>query len=443
MLRTERDRIIVGSGLVAGDRVCTSPLDAALEGMNVRVVEDAAQPSVETPETTPARKAAMNGAIAWFARNHVAANLLMALMVVGGLFSLPRIQQKTFPDIDVDIISVAVAYLGAAPEEVEQGVCVRIEEEINGLNGIEQITSSAAEGACGVSAELMTGYPVDRALAEIKNAVDSITTFPDETEKPIVSHVEIQPNRAADRGQRTAPRNASLKVFGERIRDSIASLPGVTQVELNNARDYEISIEVSEESLQRHRPDLRRGRCRGATGLPRSPRRLDQDAAAARSCCAPRARPTSGATSRRSCCAPEPTGRGCCCRMSPRSSTASTTTTAMPSSTVIQRVTVTVYRVGDQKVLELVDAVQAHLEELAASPARGPDHSRSGRTPARPSRDRLDILIRNGVSGFILVFVVLALFLRLKLAIWVSIGVPLSILGALSLFPDCATSRST
>jgi multidrug efflux pump subunit AcrB len=123
----------------------------------------------------------VKGVIAWFARNHVAANLLMVLMVVGGLVSLPIIQQKTFPDIDINVISIAVTYLGAAPEEVESGVCVRIEEEINGVNGIKEIRSSAAEGACGVSAELMDGYPVDRALSEIKNAVDSITTFPVET----------------------------------------------------------------------------------------------------------------------------------------------------------------------------------------------------------------------------------------------------------------------
>ena len=134
----------------------------------------------------------MNGAIAWFARNHVAANLLMALMVIGGLVSLPNIQQRTFPDIQVDVIAVNVVYLGAAPEEVEQGVCIRIDEEIYGITGIEKLTSSAAEGACGVSAELISGYPIDRALSEINNAVDGITTFPDVTEKPLVSHVEVR-----------------------------------------------------------------------------------------------------------------------------------------------------------------------------------------------------------------------------------------------------------
>ncbi|MBW2425314.1 MAG: efflux RND transporter permease subunit, partial [Deltaproteobacteria bacterium] len=165
----------------------------------------------------------MKSAIAWFARNHVAANLLMAAMAVGGIVMMPRIQQKSFPDIDVNVISVGVVYLGAAPEEVEQGVCIRIEEEIHGIEGIEKLSSSAAEGACGVSAELIDGYPVDRALSEIKNAVDSITTFPVETEKPIVSHVQIKRTAlqialSADASER------ALKIYGERLRDSIASL---------------------------------------------------------------------------------------------------------------------------------------------------------------------------------------------------------------------------
>ena len=88
----------------------------------------------------------MNGPIEWFARNHVAANLLLMLIVVSGIAALPTIQQKIFPDIDVDMISIWVAHLGAAPEEVEEGVCVRIEEEIQGIDGIETITSSASRG---------------------------------------------------------------------------------------------------------------------------------------------------------------------------------------------------------------------------------------------------------------------------------------------------------
>ena len=131
----------------------------------------------------------MRGIIAWFVQNSVAANLLMVLVLAAGIVGLPSIKQQTFPDLDVDIIQIGVPYLGASPSEVEEGVCIRIEEELQGVEGIDQMTSSASEGACGVTVEILTGYPVDRALAEIKNKVDSISTFPEETEKPIINHL--------------------------------------------------------------------------------------------------------------------------------------------------------------------------------------------------------------------------------------------------------------
>ncbi|MHA7837734.1 MAG: efflux RND transporter permease subunit, partial [bacterium] len=371
-------------------------------------------------------------AIAWFARNHVAANLLMAAMAVGGLVMLPSIQQKTFPDIDIDVISIGVEYRGAAPEEVEQGVCIRIEEEINGINGIEQITSSAAEGACGVSAELIEGYPVDRALSEIKNAVDSITTFPVETEKPIVSHVEIkrtvlQIAISADTSERT------LKIHGERIRDSIASLPDVTQVELQNVRDYEISVEVSEEALRRF----------GLTfdEVVRAVRRgsLDRPGGSIKT--------TSGEILLRAkgqaYTAPEFE------RIVLRTDPDGTRLLLGDVATIVDgfeeedrharfdgkpAVSVKVFRVGEQKVLELVESVTAHLETLRAQLPEGLDLT-VWTNSAQTLRDRLQILVKNGIGGFFLVFVVLATFLRLRLAIWVSLGVPLSILGALALFP--------
>jgi len=374
----------------------------------------------------------MSRAIAWFARNHVAANLLMALMAVGGLASLSSIQQRTFPDISVDVISVSVLYLGAAPEEVEQGVCVRIEEEITGLNGIEEITSSAAEGACRVSAELLEDYPVDRALSEIKNAVDSITTFPVETEKPVISHVELkrtvlQLAISADASEK------SLKVYGERIRDAIASLPGVTQVELGNARDYEISIEVAEGNLRRY-------------GLT-----FDEVVAAVRRGSLDRpggSIKTSGGevllrTQGQAYTAPEFE------TIVLRSGIDGTRLLLSDVATVVDgfdeddryafidgnpTVSVRVFRVGEQRVLDLVDQVQRRLKELRAQLPEGLDIT-VWRNSATTLRDRLDILINNGVGGFFLVFAVLSFFLRFKLAIWVSIGVPLSILGALFLFP--------
>ncbi|MGI9590925.1 MAG: efflux RND transporter permease subunit, partial [Myxococcota bacterium] len=193
----------------------------------------------------------MKRGVAWFAENHVAANLLMLLIIVAGIAAISRIQQKSFPDIDVEVVQVGVTYLGASPEEVEEGVCIRIEESIQSIDGIEKLTSTATEGACGVSAELVAGYPVDRAVSEIKNAVDAITTFPEETEKPIVSNYQIRRN-AIQLALSGDASEGALKLLGERVRDDITALPDITQVELEASRNYEISIEVPEDSLQRH-----------------------------------------------------------------------------------------------------------------------------------------------------------------------------------------------
>ena len=193
----------------------------------------------------------MKGPIAWFVDNPVAANLLMGLIVLGGLVALPNVQQKTMPDIDIEIVEVSVEYLGAAPEEVETGVCIRIEEAIAGIEGIDRIRSVSAEGACKVTIELISGYPKDRALSDVKNRVDRIDTFPAEAEKPLVNLYQIRHNELQIALSGAATERA-LKIHGERLRDGITANTSATQVELLNARDDEISIEVSEESLRRH-----------------------------------------------------------------------------------------------------------------------------------------------------------------------------------------------
>ena len=193
----------------------------------------------------------MSGPIEWFARNHIAANLLLGAIVMAGLVALPGMPQKSFPDIDIKLITVSVLYLGAAPEEVEEGVCIRIEEELEGVVGIKEIRSTATEGSCAVQVELYEDADDSRALDDVKNRIDSIDTFPEETEKPIVTLVS--PKRSVMDIAITGPEDErTLKELGQRVRDEIAALPEVTHVELSNTRPYEISIEVSEASLRRY-----------------------------------------------------------------------------------------------------------------------------------------------------------------------------------------------
>ena len=175
----------------------------------------------------------------------------MALIIMSGLLSIPQIPKKFFPDIEIPYVFVTVPYLGAAPEEVERGVCMRIEEKLEGIEGIDKISSYSSEGMCTVTAELFESTDPSRALDEIKNQVDSITTFPKETEKPITNLVN--PKRKVLDLTLTGPTDErELKELAEDIRYELTQLKGLSQAEIVAVRPYEISVEVSEESLRRH-----------------------------------------------------------------------------------------------------------------------------------------------------------------------------------------------
>ncbi len=193
----------------------------------------------------------MNRVIEWFAKNSVAANLLMIMILAAGLLTAPRIKQEVFPEFALDIITVSVVYRGAAPEEVEEGVCVRVEEAIQGLEGIKRITSTANEGVGTVTVELALGADPARMLDDIKSRVDAIDTFPEETEQPVIREITNQ-RQVIDVAVSGDTDETTLKYLAEQVRDEIAALPDITLVSLSGARPYEISIEVSESSLRQH-----------------------------------------------------------------------------------------------------------------------------------------------------------------------------------------------
>jgi multidrug efflux pump subunit AcrB len=371
-------------------------------------------------------------AIAWFAENHVAANLLMVLIVAGGIAALPAIEQRTFPEFEIDIIQVGVTYLGAAPEEVEEGVCVRIEEEVSNIEGIDRITSTATEGACGVTLEILSGYPIDRALSEIKNAVDGISTFPEETEKPVVSHLSLRSVelQIALSGRVPEP---TLKFYGEKLRDDITAATDVTQAELSSARDYEISIEVPEQSLRRH--GLTFGQVveavrRSSLDLPGGSLKTEGGEILLRA----KGQAYTGEQFERIVVHTRDDGTRLLLSEIANVVDGFEEDPRFASFDGEPAVMVQIFRVGDQKVLDLVAQVK---EYLAGAVERLPDgiHATVWRDGSQYLRDRLSILIRNGLGGFLLVFALLALFLRLRLAFWVAIGIPISFMGALWLFP--------
>jgi len=191
------------------------------------------------------------GVVAWFAKNHVAANLLMMIIIAGGLLSLFTINKEVFPDVSIDMISIAVPYLGASPSEVETGVCLRIEEAVAGIEGIKKTTANANEGSASIILELEDFADKAKTLDDVKAAVDRIITFPQETEKPIIAEVTI-PRLVLSLALYGNADERTLKNVAEKIRDDLTVMDNISQVDIVGIREYEISIEVSEEKLRRY-----------------------------------------------------------------------------------------------------------------------------------------------------------------------------------------------
>lgn len=374
----------------------------------------------------------MNGAIAWFARNSVAANVMMALLIAGGLITLPQIKREVFPSIELDVISVSVEYPGAAPAEVERAICLRVEQALQGLQGIKSLRSSASEGHGSVAVELLAGEDPARRLNDIRGRVNSIDGFPEAARRPIVHQVDVRFQVlnvaiAGDIGER------ALKLLGERTRDEIASLPGVTDVELVAARADEVSIELSEEALRRYGlgfDDVAGAIRRASLDLPGGTVRSASGDILLRT----RGQAYSGSDYEKIALVTYPDGR--------QLMLGDVATVVDGFRETDQRslfdgnpaVLVQVYRVGNQSALQIAEEVRGYLERTRHQLPQGASLTLT-QDDSRFLRDRLETLTRNARSGFVLVLLVLALFLRLRLALWVSLGIPISFLGALWLMP--------
>jgi multidrug efflux pump subunit AcrB len=339
--------------------------------------------------------------IAWFADNGVAANLLMLTLVVAGLMVVPTIPLEVFPELAADMISVAVPYPGAAPEEVEEGVVIRVEEAVQDLEGIGELRSSAAENAGTVTIELAPGADAEHLLADVKARVDAIDTFPDEAERPIVQEVLLrrQVINVAVSGRAD---ERTLKRLGERVRDEIGALPGITQVELAAARPDEISIEVSERALLEHGltfAEVADAVRRSSLDVPGGEIITETGEVLLRT----EGQAYHGRELERLPLVVLPGGA----RLT--IGDVATVVDGFAETDQAARfdgapaVLVQVFRVGDQNALEVARQVRDYV---AAAQARMPEGVRltTWQDESRILASRLDLLIRNGRMGFVLVF---------------------------------------
>ena len=366
--------------------------------------------------------------ISWFARNSVAANLLMVTIILGGIIALNSgIRLEIFPISDPDTVTVSVPLRGATPEDIELGVAVRIEEAVEDLEGIDKIRSISQEGSTRVWMEIDPGYDPRELLDDIKNRVDSINTFPAETEKPVIALRQrmfpvISVVVAGDYSE------DEIRVFAERVRDDLKRIEGITQVSLGSVRAYEIAIEASPDKLREWQVSLE--------DISRAIRASSVDISAGN------VRTEGGDVLIRS--------KGQAYR---RADFESIVVKTNPDGSIVRvsdiaRVIdgfqeeslrtrfngqyaafINVSRVGSQSAIEISNTVKEYVDSKQGTLPVGMDLGHWDDN-SEMLKDRLGIMTNSAIQGSVLVILLLSLFLRPKIAIWVFLGIPISFLGS-------------
>ncbi len=370
----------------------------------------------------------MNRLIGWFAANSVAANLLMLFVIAAGALSVSRVRQETYPNVAFDFIAVTVEIPGAAPDEVEEAVCVRIEEAIHGVHGIDRIFSRATEGFGAVWAKLVVGADARQVLDEIKVQVDALDTLPLEAKRPIVREL-IDDSVLLGVVAHGAVGERVLRSVGEQLRDEIASLPEVSRTELVGVRPYEIALEVSEADLRRHRLSfddvvhaVRASSVELAGGALKT--RGGEIVVRARS------RAYRGAEFERLVLLTRPDGTRLALGDVARVVDGFEETDEKVRFDGEPAVVVRLMTSERRNVLEVSRAVRAYVESRRAALPDGVEVTIWG-DQSRQFAGRRNLMLRNGAQGLALMLLVLTLFLRFRLAFWVSLGIPISFLGAI------------
>jgi len=377
------------------------------------------------------------GAIAWMARHPVAANLLLMFCLAGGFLSLQRIQKEVFPDIIRDVVRVTMSYPGASPEEVEQGIVLAIEEAVRGLDGVYQVESTASEGRANVDIEMLEGEDLQKLAQDVQSEVDRIVTFPEDAEEPQVramshKHGVLSLVLYGDLSDMV------LLQIGEQMRDQLLQDDDITQVEVTGLPSLEISIEVPQEKLREYAmtpDDIADRLARASLELPGGGIKTQGGELLVR--------------------IKERRDYGREFAQTPIITTADGSQVLLGDIATIRdgfedtdertlydgkpAIVIEVYRIGDQSPTQVEAAALRQLEMIRESLPPGVGTAVLDNR-ADIYRQRATLLLRNGAIGLTLVFAMLGLFLELRLAFWVMMGIPASFLGSLLLLPSMDVS---
>ncbi|MDP2633879.1 MULTISPECIES: efflux RND transporter permease subunit [unclassified Pseudoalteromonas] len=366
--------------------------------------------------------------IAWFTRNHVAANLLLISIVLGGLFSISsKLPLEVFPSFVSDRINISVSLRGSTPEDAEKGVTIRIEEALQDLEGIKQISSRSSEGSSQVSVEVDTGYDEREILADIKSRVDAINTFPADAEKPVIGLIQRKREVIAVTVSSDYNEKETLE-YAEQVRDDLLRIPAITQVELSGVRNYELAIEVSQDTLRQY--DLTLAQISNAIANSSS----DISAGNLKTEGGDVLIRSKGQAYRKdefANIAIKNQADGTIIRLSDIA-TVNDDFEETPVRTRFngkQAAFIDVYRIGPQSAIEVADAVKNYITSEQANLPQG-FYLSYWDDDSEVVKSRIATLTSNALQGGILVLGLLTLFLRPAIAFWVFIGIPVSFMGA-------------
>lgn len=379
----------------------------------------------------------MKNVIAWFAENHVAANLLMIFLLLAGITTGLSIKLEVFPETALDKIIISTVYFGASPSEVEEAVVRKIEEKIDGLSGIKRIDSTSREGFGTVTVEAMKGWDVSKLLDEIKAEVDRITTLPKEAEKPVVRELirRIQVINVAVYGD---VQESTIKYLAEKVRDDITNIQGITLADVSGVRESEIHIEISENTLRRFGITLgsiAKKIAENSLDLPAGSIKTEEGEILVR-------------TKGRRYYAKDYSNIAVITRADGTRLTLGQIADikeGFEDTDLYARfqgkpaAMINVYRVANQNALDVANKVKAYLK-------KNRDYLPSGvemacyRDMSKLLKSRIKLLIKNMAIGLVLVSILLGIFLNMRLAFWVTLGIPISFAVCIALLPQMDVS---
>ncbi len=372
------------------------------------------------------------GPIAYMASNHVAANILMLVFLIGGLIIGGSIKQEVFPEFDLETIEVSVVYPGATPEEIEDAIIRPIELATSSVEDVKRVQSTALENVGTVALELLEDANSDKVLQEVKAEVDRIRTFPEEAERPVVTKLTNRRQAMTlilygDMSER------ALRQQAQRVKDDLLAKPNISQVEIAAARPYEISIAIPEAELRKYNLtldqvaaiirqaslDLAGGsiKAQGGEVLIRTTEKR-----------------TTGAQFDSVAVFTHPNGK----RVLLGDITQVNDGFQEQDQDVLfnghPALMINVYRVANQTPKGISETVRAYIDERMAE---APDtwNLTVYRDRAEVLIQRINLLVENGTLGLVLVIIILALFLEIRLAMWVALGIAISFLGAFVFLP--------